>query len=115
MLARAAELTVTAHHVDHGLRPSSTDEARQAVEMAGSLGIECIVHHVKVDASRNLEAHARQARQAVLPDGTLTGHTLDDQAETLLIRLMRGSGSDGLSAISPGPAGTAGKYCKKLK
>ena len=103
MLARAAELTVTAHHVDHGLRPSSANEARRAVEIADSLGIECIVHHVSVDASHNLEAHARRARQAVLPDGTLTGHTLDDQAETLLIRLMRGSGSDGLSAITPGP------------
>ena len=94
---------MTAHHVDHGLRPSSADEAANAVGIAQSLDIDCVVHRVEVDASHNLEAHARAARQAVLPPGALTGHTLDDQAETLLIRLLRGAGSDGLSAITPGP------------
>jgi len=94
---------VTAHHVDHGLRPSSSDEAAIAVDIAQSLDIDCVVHRVEVDASHNLEAHARAARQAVLPPDALTGHTLDDQAETLLIRLLRGAGSDGLSAITPGP------------
>jgi len=103
VLARAANLSVTAHHVDHGLRPSSADEATAAVAIAQSLGIECVVHQVHVDGSRNLEARAREARQSVLPEGVLTGHTLDDQAETLIIRLIRGSGADGLSAITPGP------------
>ncbi len=62
-----------------------------------------MVHRVEIDGSRNVEANAREARRSVLPEGSLTGHTLDDQAETLLIRLIRGSGSDGLSAITPGP------------
>ena len=94
---------MTAHHVDHGLRPSSRDEATAAVAIADSLGVTCVVHRVEVDGSHNVEAHAREARRSVLPEGVLTGHTLDDQAETLLIRLIRGSGSDGLSAITPGP------------
>jgi tRNA(Ile)-lysidine synthase len=94
---------VTAHHVDHGLRSSSSDEAAIAVNIAHSLDIHCVVHRVEVDASHNLEAHARAARHAVLPPDALTGHTLDDQAETLLIRLLRGAGSDGLSAITPVP------------
>ena len=103
ILARAAGLSVTAHHVDHGLRPSSPDEAAVAVDIAHSLDVHCVVHRVEVEASKNLEANARAARKSVLPPGVLTGHTLEDQAETLLIRLLRGAGSDGLSAITPGP------------
>jgi tRNA(Ile)-lysidine synthase len=63
-----------------------------------------IVHHrVDLAVGPNLEARAREARRAVLPDGALTGHTADDQAETVLIRLLRGSGATGLSGIRPGP------------
>ena len=50
----------------------------------------------------NLEARLRAARFSVLPDGVATGHTMDDQAETVLLNLLRGAGSDGLAAMAPG-------------
>lgn len=58
---------------------------------------------VHVGDGPNLEARARDARFAALPPGALTGHTADDRAETLLINLLRGAGSDGLAALGPHP------------
>lgn len=103
VLARHAELLVTAHHVDHGLRPESAAEAQQARRIANDLGAAFVVHAVTVAPGPNLEARARDVRRDHLPDGVMTGHTADDQAETVIIRLLRGAGSAGLSAIEPGP------------
>jgi tRNA(Ile)-lysidine synthase len=102
-LARRAGLDVVAHHVDHRIRPESTDEATRAATIAAQLGARLVLHRVTVEPGPNLEARARAARRGVLPTAAMTGHTLDDQAETVLLRLLRGSGSDGLSAIEPGP------------
>ncbi|MGA1077030.1 MAG: tRNA lysidine(34) synthetase TilS, partial [Ilumatobacteraceae bacterium] len=103
ILAREAGLRPVAHHVDHGIRPTSGDEARRAASIAESLGIDVEVHEVTVEPGPNLEARAREARLAAIPAGSMTGHTADDQAETVLLRLLRGSGPTGLAAMRPGP------------
>ncbi len=103
VLAVAAGCAVTAVHVDHGLRPSSAEEARAAVALASSVGVACDVVTTHVGGGPNLEARARAARRAALPPGALTGHTADDRAETMLINLLRGAGADGLAAMRPAP------------
>ena len=103
VLARHAGGDVTAVHVDHGLRASSTAEAERATAIAERLGIRCRVERVLVEPGPNLEARARAARASVLPHDAVTGHTADDQAETVLVNLLRGAGIDGIAGIAPGP------------
>jgi tRNA(Ile)-lysidine synthase len=91
-----------AHHVDHGIRASSSAEARRAASIAESIGVAFELHEVTVEPGPNLEARAREARRAAIPAGSMTGHTADDQAETVLLRLLRGSGPTGLAAMRPG-------------
>lgn len=102
VLAAAAGLTVTAVHVDHGIRPGSADDARLIEPVARAVGAELVVHTMRVEPGPNLEARARAARYAVLTAGVMTGHTADDQAETVLLNLMRGAGTTGLAAMRPG-------------
>jgi tRNA(Ile)-lysidine synthase len=102
-LAVDAGLRVTAVHVDHGLRAGSAGEAGVVRDAAASLGAGFRAEHVEVAPGPNLEARAREARRAVLPPDAMTGHTADDQAETLLLNLVRGAGLDGLGGMRPGP------------
>lgn len=102
-LAVAARCQVRAVHVHHGLRPSADDDADIARTAAATLGVAFDVVRVDVADGPNLEARCRAARQRALGPGALTGHTADDQAETLLLALLRGSGAAGLGAMSPGP------------
>lgn len=101
-LAHHCGLIVTAHHVDHGLRSTSSAEAGLAAQLAEQISVAFVLHRPTLAGGGNLEARARHARRTVLPPNAMTGHTADDQAETVLMRLLRGSGVDGLSAMEPG-------------
>jgi tRNA(Ile)-lysidine synthase len=100
-LATHAGLQVTAVHVDHGLRPGSADEADVVAAAAGRFGAAFRAERVELTPGPNLEARARAARYAVLPPDVLTGHTADDQAETILLNLLWGAGLDGLAGMRP--------------
>lgn len=95
--------------VDHGLRPDSAAEARFAAAAAESLGIPAqILPWRDRPATGNLMQSARRARAALIADwaraqgipAVALGHTRDDLAETLLMRLSRGAGLDGLAAMA---------------
>ena len=102
VLAAAAGCDVTAIHVDHGLRAGSAAEAEVVRGAAARFGARFESHRVSVRSGPNLEARARAARFAALPADVATGHTMDDQAETILINLLRGAGADGLAGMEPG-------------
>ena len=95
--------------VDHGLRPESAKETRGVVKAARALGLEAVLLRWKDAPAKGIEAAAREARYRLMGTAlgkrkltTLyVGHTEDDQAETFLLRLARGSGLDGLSAMRP--------------
>ncbi|WP_233488818.1 tRNA lysidine(34) synthetase TilS [Rhodovulum sp. 12E13] len=94
--------------VDHGLRPEAADEARMVANAARALGLPHRVLVWQWDRKGNLQDAARRARFSLLAGwavreglaAVLLGHTRNDQAETLLMRLARGSGVDGLAAMA---------------
>jgi tRNA(Ile)-lysidine synthase len=93
--------------VDHGLQDGSAERAAATVALLTELGLDARVHPVEVDGPGGLEAAARRSRYAALrtarphPDSpVLLGHTLDDQAETVLLGLGRGSGPRSLAGMS---------------
>ncbi len=98
---------LTALHVNHGLSIYADQWQHECHQACEQLGIDLRVHKVDLGGpdSVNLEKRARDARyrwfSSLLKRGDilLTGHHLDDQAETLLLRLMRASGTRGLAAI----------------
>jgi tRNA(Ile)-lysidine synthase len=101
---------VAALTVDHGLRPESAAEAAYVARTLAPLGLEHRVLRWRgAKPESNIQAAARRARYELLirwckGRGVLhlaLGHHLDDQAETLLLRLGRGSGLDGLAAMAP--------------
>ena len=107
-------LDVMAAHLDHGLRGAeATEDARWVAAQARALGLPAVVgrrdvRRLSEETGDNLEQAARRARYEFLEEAArelgawavATAHTLDDQAETILLRLARGSGADGLAGMS---------------
>ena len=109
-LAPGRGLRLTAAHVDHGLRGvEGAAEADAVAALAARLGVPFVRQSVAVPAGPDLEARARRARYRALAQMAaevgagriVTGHTQDDQVETVLLRLLRGAGRRGLGAMRP--------------
>lgn len=103
-------VSLNAFTVDHGLRAASEAEAKRAAAMAKALGVpHRILRWTGGKPASGIQAAAREARYRLLLDACrsagasdlLVAHHIEDQAETFLLRLARGSGVDGLSAMAP--------------
>lgn len=104
------DLRVVAAHFNHHLRGDESTADEQFVrELTSSRKIEFAAGHTPISKDGNLEQNARVERYRFLARtagnlhaaGVLTGHTMNDQAETFLMNLIRGSGIEGLSGIKP--------------
>lgn len=110
-------LQITVAHLDHGLRRGSRTDRRFVERLAADLSLPCLSDRRPVGPLRRKdespqEAARRVRRQFLLAaasemkaDCIATGHTLDDQAETILMRLVRGAGATALTGMAPAGAG----------
>ena len=129
-------LTPVVAHLDHGLREQSGKDAEWVSQLAASLGYKVAIGQARLKTrlneglktsagkpERNLEQAARNARYEFLHKTArkkdskivLTAHTQDDQAETILMRLLRGSSAEGLSGTSPVRPLAAGSKVKLVR
>ena len=106
------KISLSVAHFDHGLRPAEDPLETEFVQrLADSLNIRCVTNPSPplIGRKGSEEEHARTARYRFLEEvrrrsgarRIAVGHTIDDQAETVLMRLLRGSGAAGLAAIPP--------------
>jgi tRNA(Ile)-lysidine synthase len=115
LVAARAGLTPEAVHVDHGLRVASADDAALVAAAARACDVPWRTVAVDVAPGSNLEARARDARYEALRRAAaarsapwiLVGHTADDQAETVLLHVLRGSAAAGLAGMRPRRDGIA--------
>ncbi|MBX3727009.1 MAG: tRNA lysidine(34) synthetase TilS [Xanthomonadales bacterium] len=106
-LPAARRRGLAAIHVDHGLHPASSGWAAHCARVCADLDVALHTRKMTVvEAGRGLEAAAREARWQAFRDDCeegavlVLGHHLDDQAETVLLRLLHGAGATGLSAMA---------------
>ena len=106
--AKKLAITVIGVTVDHQLQSQSAIQAGNVVDQLSDFQLKCVVKKVRVDISEGLEASARKARYQAIDEvakaenavAVFLGHTKDDQAETVLLGLARGSGTRSLSGMA---------------
>jgi tRNA(Ile)-lysidine synthase len=106
--AEKVAITVIGVTVDHQLQAASSVQAEKVVAQLSKFGLSCVIKKVTVDIKEGLEASARKVRYEALSEvaekenavAVFLGHTKDDQAETVLLGLARGSGTRSLSGMA---------------
>ncbi len=106
-LAAERGIALLAIHVDHGLQPDSAEWSRHCAATAAAMGVEfrALEVTVQLESGQGPEASAREARysalhgQLALDDWLMSAHHREDQAETLLLNLVRGAGPAGIAGI----------------
>ena len=96
-------------HINHNLRKESTEELEFVKKLCKKLNLPFYYRNLKIEKTSSIEEEARKKRYSALIEiarytkcnKIATGHTLDDQAETLLMRLIKGAGIKGIGGISP--------------
>jgi tRNA(Ile)-lysidine synthase len=122
VLADSYPFTLLAIHVNHSLHPESADWANHCQNVCDELGVVLTIKtvHISTEQGESLEAAARDARYAaiagVLPDSGLcmTAQHINDQAETLLLQLLRGAGVHGLASMPASRKLARGKLLRPL-
>lgn len=94
--------TASVHHVNHGIRDASNDEAKIVQELAENFQFDFFLYETTI-GFQNMEENARQARQDFLPEDVLTAHSFEDKVETVIMNFMRGATSKGFSPMTDKP------------